>query len=72
MTDHLLAIVADRLGLALWQNGGGKGRKPDAIPRPGTRPKVTDVSQRRFDAMTIDEFDRRYAERRANQVKDGG
>lgn len=35
ITDHLLATVADALIAGNWQRGGGKGRKPDPIPRPG-------------------------------------
>ena len=34
--EHLLAAVADALHAANWQRGGGKGRKPAAVPRPGT------------------------------------
>jgi hypothetical protein len=67
LSEQLLAVVADRLGLALWQNGGGKGRKPDPIPRPGTRPRQVGVTARKLEAMTVDEFDRRYAARRARQ-----
>lgn len=33
----LLAEVADRLALIIWQNGGGKGKKPSPIERPGRR-----------------------------------
>jgi hypothetical protein len=69
----LLAIVADRLAAANWQRGGGKGRKPEPIPRPGIRAKAAaaDVSRRKFDAMTIEEFERRYAERLAQDAKGG-
>lgn len=70
LTEHLLAVVADRLGLALWQNGGGKGRKPESIQRPGTKPKKSDVSARKFDVLTVDEFDRRYAARK--RLQEGG
>jgi hypothetical protein len=35
VTDHLLAVVADALHNANWQRGGGKGSKPQPIPRPG-------------------------------------
>lgn len=36
-TDHLLAALIDRVGLLLWQGGGGKGSKPKPVPRPGER-----------------------------------
>lgn len=35
MTDHLLAAVVDLLAGANWQRGGGKGRKPKPVKRPG-------------------------------------
>ncbi len=34
-TDHLLAGIYDTLRVANWQRGGGKGRRPKPIPRPG-------------------------------------
>lgn len=69
LSEQLLAAVADRLSWALWQNGGGKGQKPKPIPRPGTRPKKTNAASRRFDSMTIEEYERRYAERLATQTR---
>ncbi len=33
---HLLALVIDTLRTANWQRGGGKGRRPQPIRRPGT------------------------------------
>ena len=38
-TDYLLAIVADVLQGANYQRGGGKGRKPKPIQRPGKKPQ---------------------------------
>lgn len=67
LPEQLLAMVADRLGQLLWQNGGGKGRKPELIPRPGNRPRRSDVAGRKLETLTIEEFERRYAERRAKQ-----
>jgi hypothetical protein len=32
---HLLAGAADRLAAGNWQRGGGKGKRPPLIPRPG-------------------------------------
>ena len=35
-SELLLALVADRLGVMIWQNGGKKSApRPDPIPRPG-------------------------------------
>lgn len=34
-TDHLLAAAVDALNAGNWQRGGGKGRRPKPIPRPG-------------------------------------
>lgn len=39
LTDHLLAVIADALHNANWQRGGGKGTRPQAIPRPGADDK---------------------------------
>lgn len=72
LSEQLMAAVVDRLGQMLWQNGGGKGRRPEPIQRPGTRAKKTDVSSRKFDVMTIEQFDRRHAARVANQKSKGG
>jgi hypothetical protein len=33
--EHLLASTVDALNAANWQRGGGKGRKPAPVPRPG-------------------------------------
>jgi hypothetical protein len=67
LQEQLLAAAVDRLSWALYQNGGGKGSKPKPIPRPGTRPKKT-TTARRFDSMTIEEYERRYAERLAKNA----
>lgn len=34
---ELLALNFDAAQLALWQRGGGKGRKPKPYPRPGVK-----------------------------------
>lgn len=34
-TEHLLAALVDLAANGNWQRGGGKGRKPKPIPRPG-------------------------------------
>jgi hypothetical protein len=49
-TEHLLADVVDLLRILVWQMGG-KGQRPDPIPRPGqandrsTRTELTVVQQ---------------------------
>jgi hypothetical protein len=35
INDYLLAAVVDTLAVANWQRGGGKGRRPKPLPRPG-------------------------------------
>ncbi|MCQ9367336.1 DUF5361 domain-containing protein [Brevibacterium sp. 91QC2O2] len=41
MTNQLLAAMVDRLNMDAWAQGGGKGRKPKPIPRPGVVDKST-------------------------------
>lgn len=49
-TDHLLALVADLLAAANWQRGGGKGKRPKPIERPGVKvPGRTDIALDSFD-----------------------
>lgn len=43
-TDYLLAAAVDALAVANWQRGGGKGRRPKRISRPGA---VDDSKQSR-------------------------
>lgn len=49
VSDYLLASIADISQLRIWQAGGGKGRKPKPLPRPG------DVKRQRGDAMSVEE-----------------
>jgi hypothetical protein len=36
LTDHLLAVVADRLAIMSWQLGGNRhAPRPEPLPRPG-------------------------------------
>lgn len=67
LSEHLLAAIADRLASVIWQNGGGKGRKPQPIKRPGVGPKKANVARHDLDAMTIVDFEERMKERRARQ-----
>ena len=32
--DYLMATIADALMSGNWQRGGGKGQRPDPVPRP--------------------------------------
>jgi len=34
---HLAAAQVDALNAQIWQAGGGKGKRPKPIPRPGTK-----------------------------------
>lgn len=44
LPEHLLATIADALHMGNWQRGGGKGRRPKPISRPGNeRKKVTKI-----------------------------
>jgi hypothetical protein len=41
LTDQLLAAAVDALTAANWQRGGGKGKQPKRIPRPGVKDEST-------------------------------
>jgi hypothetical protein len=57
LTDHLLAAIFDTLASANWQRGGGKGRRPKPLPRPG----MQDASTKRFGTVvTIEEARKRW------------
>lgn len=38
LEHHLLAMIVDLLAGANWQRGGGKGSRPQPLPRPGVKP----------------------------------
>ena len=38
---YLLANLVDLAAAGNWQRGGGKGRRPKPLPRPGARPDAT-------------------------------
>ena len=44
VSDHLLAGIFDTLQGANWQRGGGKGRRPEPIERPGGKKRHSDVN----------------------------
>ena len=64
LDQYLLAGIFDATQWGNYQRGGGKGRKPKPIPRPGERP-----TQETYGAgatvMTIDEAREWSAQRRA-------
>lgn len=62
LDTQLLAGVADLLAGANWQRGGGKGERPKPLERPGFRPEK---KVHKADAIPLDEFRKRLAERRA-------
>ena len=66
-TEHLLASVVDRLGLLLWANGGGKGAKPDPVPRPGSA-EAARLKARRT-RLTPDQLADRLVEQRARTAR---
>lgn len=39
LAEHLLATIVDTLQAGNWQRGGGKGKRPQPIPRPGAERK---------------------------------
>lgn len=45
-TDYLLAGVWDSVQGGNWQRGGGKGRRPDPIPRPTAPRRMTEADER--------------------------
>lgn len=40
VTEHLLAAAVDALNGANWQRGGGKGKHPKPVKRPGAKTGV--------------------------------
>lgn len=53
LQEQLLAAVFDVLQAGNWQRGGGKGRRPEQLPRPGVTPAV---KQRGKDPLPLDEM----------------
>lgn len=41
VSEYLLASVLDGINSLIWQNGSGKGKRPDPTPRPGDSPSGT-------------------------------
>jgi hypothetical protein len=50
VTEHLLAHVVDLTARANWQRGGGKGRKPKPIQRPGAESRKEHIQMDRFES----------------------
>ena len=61
---QLLALIADILQAANYQRGGGKGKRPTPIPRPGvsSKEKVPDTAHYGSDPIRTDEFAGWWAE----------
>lgn len=36
-TEVMLAVLEHRLRVLIWQNGGGKGKRPEMMPIPGAK-----------------------------------
>lgn len=36
-TEVMLAVLEHRLRVLIWQNGGGKGKRPEMMPIPGSK-----------------------------------
>ncbi|MFM8155508.1 MAG: hypothetical protein ACKOAF_05465 [Actinomycetes bacterium] len=53
-TDHLLASLLDLTAAANWQRGGGKGQRPNRIPRPGAS---SDSRHLGADPIPLSKFD---------------
>lgn len=70
LAEQLLAAVADEVRWLHWSKtkdaGTSRNPEPEPIPRPGVKPKKQTL---KGDVMEIDEFERRYAQRRAQQTK---
>jgi hypothetical protein len=49
LTDHLLALLIDYVAIGNWQRGGGKGRKPRPVPRPGAGSNLEQIEMDSFD-----------------------
>lgn len=59
--EYLLANVVDLLAAANWQRGGGKGKKPKRVRRPGDRDGFEQLGG--STSMSIDEFEARWQAR---------
>lgn len=54
--EYLLAMAVDQLAAANYQRGGGRGTRPDPVPRPGGAPpgEVEVIHTDTFD--TLEDF----------------
>lgn len=72
LTDHLLAVVADRLAVISWQLGGNRHAP---YPKPLTRPGVADQTVRHGrttrSSSEVVSYLRRYAPVRKEVTVDG-
>lgn len=60
-SEYLLAMAVDALNGGNWQRGGGKGRRPKPIPRPGATADEQNVETKHWGTvLSIDELRRRW------------
>lgn len=59
--EQLAALTVDVLALANWQRGGGKGRRPKPIGRPGVKPAVDETKFGGVETYSVDEMRRMLA-----------
>lgn len=76
LTDHLLAVVADRLAIMSWQLAGNRhAPRPEPLPRPGVNDQAAGRSRRygKTDRRPADvaAYLRRYAPPREEVTADG-
>lgn len=67
LSQQLLAGILDFHVLKAWMEGGKKGKKPKAIPRPGvTEKETTRVKPKQ--AMSVTDMDAWLASRQRGQI----
>jgi hypothetical protein len=62
LTDHLLAVVADRLAIMSWQLAGNRhAPRPEPLPRPGVDNQIRRYGKTTRRPAEIVAYLRRYA-----------
>lgn len=56
LSEHLTAGVLDALHGANWQRGGGKGKRPKPVQRPGLEPDSEAQTFGKGSALPLDEM----------------
>lgn len=68
VTDYLLAAILDVERGGNWQRGGGKGARPQPIPRPRSAAEVQERQERHAaNAARVAERRARWAARKAER-----